>query len=89
MWLPTINFNEENLQTVAQAFIANHDILTHKASAELEISRGSVQKMLKRLKYKPSLLQALDNDDSDVLLEFRETIILRSVADPNLLRSIV
>ncbi|KAG8250773.1 hypothetical protein J6590_095626 [Homalodisca vitripennis] len=54
-------------ETVAQAFVASPGKSTCKASAELEISRRSVQRMLKQLKfkpYRPSLLQALHEDDS-------------------------
>ncbi|KAG8283841.1 hypothetical protein J6590_007853 [Homalodisca vitripennis] len=75
--------NEENLQTLAQAFVASPGELTRKASAELGISRRSVQRMLERLKFKPfrpSLLQMHHEDDSDRRLEFRETIIIRSEA---------
>ncbi|KAG8285587.1 hypothetical protein J6590_077283 [Homalodisca vitripennis] len=69
---------EENMQTVAQAFVARTGKSTRKASAEIEISRRSVQRMLKQFKfkpYRPSLLQALHEHDSDRRLEFCETII--------------
>ncbi|KAG8286390.1 hypothetical protein J6590_061610 [Homalodisca vitripennis] len=61
-------YNEENLQTVAQAFVISPGKSTRNASAELEISRRSVQRMLKQLKFNPyrsSLFQAVHEDDSD------------------------
>ncbi|KAG8280668.1 hypothetical protein J6590_075438 [Homalodisca vitripennis] len=61
-------FYKKNLQTVAQAFVASPGKSTHKASADLEISRRTMQIIIKQLKikpYGPYLLQALHEDDYD------------------------
>lgn len=79
------------LKMFAEAYVVSPGKWTRKASTELGISQRSVQSMLKKLKlkpYRPSLLQALHEDDTHVLsrkLEFCETIIIHAEADQNLL----
>lgn len=66
------------LKMVAEACAVSPGKWTRKASAELGISQRSVQRMLKKLKlkpYRPSLLQALHEDDTGRQLEFCETIL--------------
>lgn len=77
---------------VAEAYVVSPGKWTRKASAELGIPQRSVQRMIKKLKlepYRPSLLQALHEDDTDRQLEFCETIIIQAEPDQNLLCSIL
>lgn len=84
--------NEENSQIVAQAFVASPHKSTRKASAQLGISRRSLQRILKDIKFKPfrpKLLHALHEDDYDRRLQFCELFLVRNEADPNFWRSIL
>ena len=68
---------EENRQLVSRTFHSNPRTSQRRASHDLNISRTSLQRLMKDLNlksYKPRLLQALNKDDPDRRLEFCEWI---------------
>ncbi|CAF3957412.1 unnamed protein product [Rotaria sp. Silwood1] len=72
---PTTGKTEENIQLVSQTFLLNPHISQRCAALELNISRTSLQRLMKVLNlkpYKPRLLQALNEDDPDRRLKFCE-----------------
>lgn len=72
---PTTVRTEENKQLVSETFFQNHQTSQRRASIQLDISRTSLQRIMKDLNlkpYKPMLLQALNEDDPDRRLEFCE-----------------
>lgn len=63
-----------------------------KAASQLGISRSSLQRLMKSLKfkpYRPRLLQELSEDDFDRRLEFCEQFLARMIIQPDLAKVIV
>lgn len=85
---PTTVRAEENAQTVSETFRRNPQSSQRRASRDLNISRTSLQCLMKdqNLKpYIPRLLQALSEDDRDRRLEFCEWLLDSIKDDPTLL----
>ncbi|CAF1432786.1 unnamed protein product [Rotaria sordida] len=83
---------EENRQRVSQTFLLNPRTSQRHASDDLNISRTSLQRLMKGLNlkpYKPRLLQALNKDDPDRRLEFCEWILDSTQDDQTLLDQIL
>ncbi len=75
---PTTARTEENMQLVSEAFPRNPQRSQRRVSAELNMSRTNLRRLMKDLKlkpYKPMLLQALNEDDPYRRLEFCEWIL--------------
>ncbi|CAF3907141.1 unnamed protein product [Rotaria sp. Silwood2] len=80
------------LLLVSQTFLLNPHISQRRAALELNISRASLQRLMKDLNlkpYKPRLLQALNEDDPDRRLEFCEWLLDSARDDPTLLDRIL
>lgn len=83
---------EENIQIVSENFRVTPQTSQRRASHELDISRSSLQRIMKDLKlkpYKPRLLQALNEDDPDRRMEFCEWLLDSTNQDPTLLDRIL
>ncbi|CAF4499633.1 unnamed protein product [Rotaria sp. Silwood2] len=83
---------EENRQLVSQTFLLNPRTSQRRASDDLNISRTSLQRLMKDLNLKPyksRLLQALNEDDPDRRLEFCEWILDSTQDDQTLLDQIL
>lgn len=89
---PKTATTEDQQFEVAQAFIENPRLSIRKAADELEISRNSLHRNLKILKfhpYKMHLHQELSEDDFDHRVEFCDIIMNRVDQDPRFLHKIV
>ncbi len=76
---------EDNTNLVSETFRRNPQSSQICAARELNISRSSLQRIMKELKlkpYKPWLLQALNEDDPDRRLEFCEWLLDSIDEDP-------
>ncbi len=75
---PTTVRTEDNSQLVSETFRLNPQSSQRRASRYFNISRTSLQRLMKDLNlkpYKPRLLQALNEDDSHRRLGFCEWIL--------------
>jgi hypothetical protein len=83
---------EDNTDLVSETFRRNPQLSQRRAAHEFNISRSSLQRIMKELKlkpYKPRLLQALNEDDPDRRLEFCEWLLDSVDEDPTLLDRIL
>ncbi len=72
---PTTVRTEENAEVVSETFRRNPQPSQRRASRDLNISRSSLQRLMKDLNlkpYKPRLIQALNEYDPDRRVEFCE-----------------
>ena len=72
---PSVVVTDENMELVAETFVETPKLYTVRALLQLGISRQSVSRMLKKLNYhcyRPRLIHAITEDDSDRRLEFCE-----------------
>ncbi|CAF2800673.1 unnamed protein product [Rotaria sp. Silwood2] len=79
---------EENKERVRAAFQENPTTSSRRAALELNLSRTSLQRMMKELglkPYRPQLLHALHDDDPDRRCEFAEIFLNLVDDDPSLL----
>ncbi|CAF4247225.1 unnamed protein product, partial [Rotaria sordida] len=75
---PTSITTEENMELVSESYTLNPQKSQRRATHDLDISRSSVQRIMKELNlkpYKPRLLQALNEDDPDRRLEFSQWVL--------------
>jgi transposase len=89
---PTTFNTEENLELVSKTFSQSPRTSQRHASYELNISRSSLQRLMRDLNlkpYKPRLLQALNEDDPDRRVEFCEWILDSIQEDSTLLDRIL
>jgi len=80
------------MQLVSQTFLLNPQTSQRRAARDLDISRSTLQHIMKDLNlkpYKPKLLQALNEDDPDRRMEFCEWILDTIEEDPTLLDRIL
>lgn len=83
---------DDNTDLVSENFRRNPHASQRRAARELNISRSSLQRIMKELKlkpYKPRLVQALNEDDPDRRLEFCEWFLDAADQDPTLLDQIL
>lgn len=83
---------DDNLQTVAQSFIESPARSVRKTANELDISRSTLQRIMKELGlkvYRPRLLQALTEDDPDRRLQFAEWYVIQCEAFQNFFKTIL
>ena len=83
---------DENKERVLEAFEENPTTTQRRASLELNLSRGSLQRMMKELglkPYRPQLLHALNEDDPDRRCEFASIFLNKLEEDSSLLDRIV
>ena len=89
--LKSVN-TDENMQLVSQNYRLNPQTSQRQAARELDISRSTLQRIMKDLNlksYKPKLLQALNEDDPDRRIEFCEWILDTIEEEPTLLDRIL
>lgn len=82
----------QNVQMVAESFVETPARSVRKACHELEISRSSLQRIMKELGmhvYRPRLLQALTEDDPDRRLQFAEWYVIRCEAFEEFFKTIL
>ncbi len=83
---------DENMQLVSQNYRLNPQTSQRQAARELDISRSTLQRIMKDLNlkpYRPKLLQALNEDDPDRRMEFCEWILDAIEEEPTLLDRIL
>lgn len=84
---------EENVEEVSLFNIENPTISTRKASEQLNIPRTSLRRLLKvdlKLKpYRPTLVQALNEDDADRRNQFCEIFLAQLHDEPLLTEKII
>jgi transposase len=83
---------DDNRERVRAAFQENPETSTRRAALELNLSRSSLQRMMKELglkPYRPQLLHALKEDDPDRRCEFADTLLNLIAADSSLPSRIV
>ena len=83
---------DENKERVRSTFEENPATSTRRASLELNLSRSSLQRMMKELglkPYRPQLLHSLNEDDPDRRCEFADTFLNLLADDSSLLNRIV
>ena len=83
---------EDNTSLVSETFRRNPHLSQRRAARELNISRSSLQRIMKELKlkpYRPRLLQALNEDDPHRRVEFCEWFLDSVDEDPTLLDRIL
>ncbi len=79
---------EEKKERVRAAFQENPTTSSRRAALELNLSRTSLQRMMKELglkPYRPQLLHALNDDDPDRRCEFADIFLNLVDDDPSLL----
>lgn len=89
---PTSVTNEEKQMEIAEAFVENPHLSIRRAAEQHDISKMSVHKILKLIKfhpYKVHLVHELNEDDPDHRIEFCELMMNRIDRDPNFLYNIV
>ena len=80
------------MQLVSQKYRLNLQTSQRQATRKLDISRSTLQRIMKDLNlkaYKPKLLQALNEDDPDRRIEFCEWILDTIEEEPTLLDRIL
>lgn len=89
---PTTIRTEENADLLAAAYTQSPKKSQRRASAELGISRTSVQRIMKEIglkPYRPRLLHALNEDDFDRRVQFCENFITQFNDDPTFVDKII
>ena len=79
---PTTIRTDENAHLIATAYTQSPKKSQRRASAELAISRSSLQKIMKDIglqPYHPRLLHALNEDDFDRRIQFCENFITQYI----------
>lgn len=77
---------DENVTAIAESVIQSPKKSVRKRSAEFDIPRSSVHRIMKSLKlkaYRPQLHQGLTEDDFDRRVEFSEWFVIRCEAELN------
>ncbi|CAF4146178.1 unnamed protein product [Rotaria sp. Silwood2] len=83
---------DENKERVRSTFEENPATSIRRASLDLNLSRSSLQRMMKELglkPYRPQLLHSLNEDDPDRRCEFADTFLNLLADDSSLLDRIV
>jgi transposase len=89
---PKTQTNEENTQLVAQTFVQSPTKSQRRASMEMGISRRSLGRIMDDLglkPYRPHLLQALNEDDSDRRLQYCEVYLEYAKGDPDIFNKVI
>jgi len=69
---------DDNKERVREAFQESSETSLSRASLELNLSKSSLQRMMKELRlkhYRPQLLHALSDDDPDPCCEFADIFL--------------
>jgi hypothetical protein len=89
---PRTAVTDENLQTIAEAFVTSPVKSKRRDSAELGIAWRSLQQILESLKCRLhwwKLLHVLHEDDLDCHTEFCELYCVRNEGDPEFWKSVL
>ena len=89
---PRSGRSEENIRVLEEAYALSQGESIRRAAVELEISRSSIQRMLRKdiktFPYKLQTVHKLREDDNDRRIEMCETLLNHYKNDPSILDNI-
>ena len=89
---PKSGLSEENIRVLEEAYVLSQGKSIRRAAVELEISRSSIQRMLRKdikaFPYKLQTVHKLEEEDKNRRVEMCETLLYHYENDPSILDNI-